>query len=66
MADRVQEFPGYAKIRKVVAIEEEWTVEEGLITPTLKVKRPKVLEKFSAEVESMYAGHGVNTGESSS
>ena len=63
VANRIEEFPGYAKIRKVVAIEDEWTVEEGLITPTLKVKRPKVLAKFSTEIESMYAGHGVNTGE---
>ena len=64
VASCIEEFPGYAKIRKVVAFEQEWSVEDDLITPTLKVKRPKVLAKFSAEVESMYAGHGVNTGQS--
>lgn len=66
VAKRIEEFPGYAKIRKVAALETEWTVEEGLITPTLKVKRPKVLAKFSAEIDAMYAGHGIISVEKSS
>jgi long-chain acyl-CoA synthetase len=47
-------FPGYAKIRRVVLLLEPWTVDNGLLTPTLKVKRQKVLERFGAEVESLY------------
>ncbi len=65
VAKRIEGFPGYAKIRKVAAFEQEWTVEEGLVTPTLKVKRPKVLERFSAEVAAMYEGHGIKTAEKS-
>ena len=57
---RIEEFPGYAKIRKVVLLEQEWTVEEDLITPTLKVKRPKVLAKFANEVAKIYEGHGIS------
>ena len=66
VSKQIEAFPGYAKIRKVVAIEEEWSVEEGLITPTLKVKRPKVLKKFSTEIAAMYDGHGIKTGEADS
>ena len=51
----LKDFPGYAKIRKVHLLLEPWTIEEGLITPTLKVKRPKVLERFADAVEAMYA-----------
>lgn len=51
----LKDFPGYAKIRKVHLSLEPWTIEEGLITPTLKVKRPKVLERFAEEVEAMYS-----------
>ena len=51
----LKDFPGYAKIRKVHLSLEPWSIEEGLITPTLKVKRPKVLERFNEEVEAMYA-----------
>ena len=52
----LKDFPGYAKIRQVHLSLEPWTVDDGLITPTLKVKRARVLEHFSADVESMYAG----------
>ncbi len=53
------QFPGYARIRRVHICSEEWTVESGLITPTMKIKRPKLLEHYAAEIESMYEGHGV-------
>jgi len=56
----LKDFPGYAKIRQLRLMLEPWTIEEGLITPTLKVKRPKVLEKYASEVESMYSGGPTN------
>ena len=34
---QMNDFPGYAKIRAVAASFEEWTVESGLMTPTLKI-----------------------------
>jgi long-chain acyl-CoA synthetase len=52
----LRDFPGYAKIRQVSLSLEPWSVEDGLMTPTLKVKRPKVLEHYAAEVEAMYRG----------
>ncbi|MCB1726807.1 MAG: long-chain fatty acid--CoA ligase, partial [Gammaproteobacteria bacterium] len=52
----LKDFPGYAKIRQVHLTLEPWSVDEGLLTPTLKVKRPKVLERFGDEVEAMYRG----------
>ena len=53
--DRLKEFPGYIRVRRVVAIREPWTVENGLLTPTLKVKRERVQQKFGAEIERAYA-----------
>ncbi|MBL3589608.1 MAG: long-chain fatty acid--CoA ligase [gamma proteobacterium endosymbiont of Lamellibrachia anaximandri] len=47
-------FPGYAKIRRVALLLEPWTVENGMLTPTLKVKRPKVLEHCTEEMEVLY------------
>ena len=52
----LNDFPGYAKIRRVLLSLEPWSVEDGLITPTMKVKRTKVLEHYSADVENMYRG----------
>ena len=53
----LHEFPGYAQIRRVTCTLEPWTIEEGLITPTLKVKRLKVMEKYQKSIEAMYEGH---------
>jgi len=51
---QLHEFPGYAKVRRVILTLEPWTVENGLITPTLKLKRAKVLEQFEKQIEGMY------------
>jgi long-chain acyl-CoA synthetase len=53
--DRLKAFPRYIRVRRVVATRELWTVENGLLTPTLKVKRERVQKKFSAEIERAYA-----------
>ena len=54
---QVTTFPGFAQIRRVTASLEPWTIENGLLTPTMKLKRAKVMEKFNAEIDQMYAGH---------
>jgi len=54
---QMKSFPGYAQVRRVTASLEHWTVENGILTPTMKVKRAKVMEKFNAEIDAMYAGH---------
>lgn len=50
----LKNFPGFAKIRQVHLSLEPWTVELGLMTPTMKVKRPKVLEHQHEAIEAMY------------
>ena len=57
IASQTSGFPGYAKIRRMAVIHEPWNVENGLLTPTLKLKRAKVLEKYQTEVDRLYAGH---------
>ncbi len=52
---RLHDFPGYARIRRVLLTLEPWTVENGLLTPTLKVKRARVLARYAREIEALYA-----------
>ena len=52
---RLKDFPGYAKVRRVIPVTDTWSVDNGLLTPTLKVKRNKVLEKYGDAIESLYA-----------
>ena len=54
IADQLHDFPSYAKIRRVYLTLEPWTVDNGLLTPTMKVKRAKVLEYLKDEVEALY------------
>ncbi len=54
---QMKQFPGYAQVRRIAATLEPWTVENGLLTPTMKLKRPRVMEKFNAEIDGMYSGH---------
>ncbi len=55
VGERLRDFPGYAKVRRVILTREPWTVDNGLLTPTLKVKRAKVIEQFAGEIEELYA-----------
>lgn len=51
------EFPGYAKIIRAHIVIRPWDIESGLITPTLKLKRSKISEKYKEEIEELYRGH---------
>jgi len=43
------------KIKKFKLIEEEFTIENGLMTPTLKLKRKKIIEKYKQDLENLYS-----------
>lgn len=55
VARHLRHFPGFAQIRRLHVALEPWTVEDGLLTPTLKLKRNQVLDRNRAAVEAMYA-----------
>jgi len=54
---QLAEFPGYARIHRVTCTLEPWTIENELITPTLKLKRNRIMERFAADIDRMYEGH---------
>src|SRR5512134_696801 len=56
--ERLAHFPRYVRVRRAIVSPEPWTVENGLLTPTLKVKRNDVLERFAPEIEAVYAPGG--------
>ena len=42
------------KVKKIKLINEEFTIENGMLTPTLKLKRKKILEKYKEDLEKLY------------
>ncbi|HSF84850.1 MAG TPA: long-chain fatty acid--CoA ligase [Acidimicrobiia bacterium] len=47
-------IPRYERIKEFALLSEDFTTENGMLTPTLKVKRPVVLDHFSEDVEKLY------------
>ncbi len=54
IAECVRSFPGYAKIRSILIVDEPWTIENDMLTPTLKLKRKNILSRYEKEIEAIY------------
>jgi long-chain acyl-CoA synthetase len=55
--DRVNEKrPSYERIHKFEIVPDEWTAETGELTPTLKVKRYEIYNKYKDIIEKLYSG----------
>ncbi len=52
--DLNKNFSIIEKIKKFKLIEDEFTIENGLMTPTLKLKRKKIIEKYKQDLEKLY------------
>lgn len=57
LQELLKEFPGYAKIFRVYITLEAWTVDNSLMTPTLKLKRQLITNKYAEQINQMYEGH---------
>lgn len=55
IARQISGFPGYAKVHRALLISEPWTVENEMLTPTLKLKRKKIYEHYQGEIDQLYA-----------
>ena len=54
VANLTQSLSNYEKVKRIALLEQELTVEGGELTPTLKVKRRVVDEKFRYIIEEFY------------
>ena len=57
LSQDLSQFPGYACIRRIAATIDPWTVENGLLTPTLKSRRGLIAECFEDDLQRLYLGH---------
>ncbi|ADE12088.1 AMP-dependent synthetase/ligase [Sideroxydans lithotrophicus] len=57
IARNLSGFPGYAKVHRVLLLREPWTIDNGLLTPKLSLKRNHVVAAFSRQIDELYKGH---------
>ena len=61
IAAQITEFPGYAKVHRVLLLQEPWSIENGMLTPTLKLKRPQVAQRFASRIQQLYQTDSTRT-----
>jgi long-chain acyl-CoA synthetase len=51
------DLPDYAKLKTLVIASEPWTIENGCLTPTMKIKRTRIESAVAPLVDRWYAGN---------
>jgi long-chain acyl-CoA synthetase len=51
-----QEFKEFEKPSAIALVGEDFTIANGLLTPTLKLKRPEAVERYRTVIDGLYAG----------
>jgi long-chain acyl-CoA synthetase len=54
--EKNKHFGQWETIKRFELLAEEWTVDGGELTPTMKVKRKVVTEKYTKNIEALYQG----------
>jgi long-chain acyl-CoA synthetase len=49
-----QSFGNWEQLKKIVLLPEEFTIDGGELTPTLKLKRKIIAQKYAVEIEGIY------------
>ncbi len=51
---QVESFKSYEKPKEFILLTEDWTIDNELLTPTLKIKRKNIEEKYSDLINTAY------------
>jgi len=53
----MKDFPGYMHINRIAICKTPWSIENGLLTPTLKPRKQSIIDTYSDLIEKLYEGH---------
>ena len=59
----LEDLASFEKPKRVALLAEEFSVENGLLTPTLKVKRRVVQERLATVIDRLYSEEAVDASE---
>jgi long-chain acyl-CoA synthetase len=48
------DFKGFERVKKISLAPEDFTMENGMLTPSLKVKRRVVMQRYGAQLDALY------------
>jgi long-chain acyl-CoA synthetase len=51
-------LPPYEKLQMIVVAKEPWTIENGSLTPTMKIKRSRIEANVTTKVDGWYSAKG--------
>ncbi len=54
IGERSERFKPYERIKKVLLVDQDFSSENGMLTPTLRIKRPAVVAAYRDELEALY------------
>lgn len=58
LLDVNQALADYEQLKMIVVAPEPWTIENGFLTPTMKIRRNRIEAAVDAQVQAWYAGQG--------
>ena len=59
IAKQIKAFPGYAQVRRIIIAKEKWTIDNGLMTPTLKLRRAAIFKNYDVAMDEVYKDHAL-------
>ncbi|MGK5094623.1 AMP-binding protein [Deltaproteobacteria bacterium TL4] len=60
IATYTKEFKKFERPKKFALTPQEWSVENGILTPTLKIKRRAVFQRFKTRIEQLYENNNLS------
>ncbi len=55
VSKHTQEIKGFEKVRDLLLVADDFTVDNGMLTPSMKLKRREVLNRYGASIDALYA-----------
>ena len=53
--DACKDMPRYEQVKKIAVLDQEFSIEKGEITPTMKVRRREVEKLYAQQIEKIYS-----------
>jgi long-chain acyl-CoA synthetase len=59
LGERLRDYPRHAQVKAAHLVLEPWTIESELVTPSLKVRRDRIEERYREAINALFAGHPI-------